>query len=310
MIFSKLIGLRYCLYFFATTTVLASIYTFLDLLEKITRYHNASISTVSHYIGIVFIPNFIALSPIGCLLGSILLLREWTIYDQFVTMAIHGISKVQFSGIIFTYSLITAGSIFFLHETIGHLNAQKIHQIKSHVFKQTTQNSLWARINTTSFIMDSKQKAYIIETNNNPNVTVISFQSEAGRNQGTKFDFQKETLTPHLSSKTDKKYIHPLTYSSVEESFIKTIRQKATLHNQRIMSDLLIFFLKLLFLPFFITICFQIAIQRIFIRWIYAAIPYVALGIGSGCMQLLSPLAGFIVFSSLTLSLAIFLLKK
>lgn len=310
MIFSKLIGLRYCLYFFGTSTVLATLYTCLDLIEKVARYNNTCIGGIPLYIGTIFIPNFIALSHIGCLLGSILLLREWVIQDQFLTMAIHGISRAQFSGIIFAYSFITAGSIFVLHETVGHLNSQKIPAIKSLIFKKKTQSGTWARINTTTFTMSSKQITYIIETNKNPIIKIIPANPDQDHYKGTAFDFQKETLSIFIPIKIDKEQLHPLTYSSTEESLIKIMGQKFTLQNQRIASDLFIFFLKLVFLPFFIVTFFQIAIQQTFMRWIYAGIPYIALGIGSGCMQLFNPLVSSIIFTTITVLLAVFWLKK
>lgn len=311
MIFSKLVGLRYCLYFFGSTISLATLYTFVDVLEKFTRYPNASFAVIAQYAGIALIPNFIALSPIGCLLGSILLLREWSMHNQFLTMFIHGISRIRFAGTLFTYSLFTTSIVFTLHETIGYKYARQMAQAKTLLFNRIPQQAAWLRANATTFILGlGHRQYYVLQTGGKPSIAVIR-TSAANQDIASQIvNFQSETLGQKYNFNLNKSTVSILTYSSTEESFLQALCQNSTKHGQRVMSDLCFFFLKILFMPFFVAACFLLANQRPYMRWLYAGLPYIALSTSHTCAQLLGPLQGIALFSTMVLLLMAFISFK
>lgn len=292
MILLRFIGKKYLTYLVGVSLSLAALYTLVEVLEKIARYRDVSVFLMPRYAVIVFIPSFIALFPISALLSSILLLREMLLREYFVLMAVYGINSRRIVGIVGLCSLLAGGGVMLMQEAVGYQLTRHMTRAKVWLFKRSAPSQEWLRLGATSFILGlGNDQSYVLQGGSHPSIAVGSSSPEGARLL-TQVNFQTETLTTLYNAIVDLKGLDALTYAAAEVPLRRAIAQMSSRYGQQVVADLLYFFLKIVLLPMFALTYFFLAVRHTVARWVYAGLPYVGLGIGHACSQLIGPLIG------------------
>ncbi len=305
MIFLRFIGKKYLAYLAGVSLSLAALYTLVEVLEKLARYREVSVSLLVHYAAIVFIPSFMTLFSISAFLAAILLLREMVLRDYSILMAVYGIHIRRVVVIVGLCSLLAGTGIMVLHEAVGYHLSRRMVQAKVWLFKRgDTPVEEWLRLGASSFIFGlGNNHFYVVRGGAEPSI-VVGSRLPDGVKRLTEINFQSETLSQIQGQEIDLAGVDILTYAAAQVPLRRAIRQVQSRYGQQIVADLLYFFLKIVLLPIFAVTCFFLAARYAVARWIYAGLPYVGLGVGYACTQLMGPLLGF----SVLFTVAFFLL--
>lgn len=297
MIFFRFIGKKYLIYVAGVSLALATLYTFVEVLEKLARYSDVSPLLMLHYAAIVFIPSFIMLFPISTLLSTILLLREMLLRDYSVLMAVYGIHVRRIIGVVGMCSLLLSGGIMVMHETIGYKLTRRMVHAKVWLFKRDAPTQEWLRLGATSFILGlGNEQFYLLEGGAHSSVTVGTKGVDDSNNL-MRVNFQEETLTQLQDVKLDLSGLDALTYTAAEVPLRRAIAQLSSRYGQQIVADLFYMLLKILLLPMFALAAFFLTMRFVIIRWLCVGLPYIGLGVGHACAALLGPLIGLGVFT-------------
>jgi hypothetical protein len=300
MIFWRLVGQKYLAYLAAVSLLLGSLYTLVEVLEKLARYQNIAINRVLHYACVAFIPSFILLFPISALLSSALFLREWLLRGHLVSMLVYGIAPRQVVAIVGLSACLAAAGLFVLHELVGYRLARHMAQTKVLLLHREASINGWLRSGPTTFVLGlGNKQSYVLEGGATPSLSIITgfmpMQQGGNALRVRQLMFQKEEIITIKNAWIDTSRLDILTYATVEQSYFYAVRSLPTLYGQRLVVDLLYFFLKIILLPFFAISLFFVWQKWPKARWVGVAASYFLVGAGHACTQLLGPLVGFLV---------------
>ena len=300
MILWRLVGQKYLAYLVAVSLLLGSLYTLVEVLEKLARYQDLAIGRVLSYAGVAFIPSFILLFPVSALLSSALLLREWVLRGHLVSMAVYGIAPRQIVAIVGLSACLAAGGLFALHELVGYRLARHMAQAKILLLNREAPIDGWLRSGPTTFVLGlGSKQGYVLEGGATQSLSIVTGFIPAPQGgkalQVRQLMFQQEKIITTKNAWIDTSRLDVLTYATGEQSCIHALRSLPTLYGQRLVVDLLYFFLKIILLPFFAVSLFFVWQKWPTARWAAIGAPYLLVGVGHACTQLLGSLVGFLV---------------
>lgn len=301
MIFWRFLSQKYLTYLFTVSVLLGSLYTLIEVLEKLARYRNISVYGIVNFALAVFIPSFIELFPISALVSVVLFFRELHIHGLLLSIGVYGIAPRKIIIIIGITSFLTMCSIFLLHEVIGYKMARHVVKAKIWLLNRKELKSNWLRLGPTSFVLGGGcPRQYILHAGFSPGFEFVDgfSQDQLGgvAKQVTKIDFKKESLYKLKSVWISTKDLDVITYSRAEESFMQSVKLLPSLYGKIMVADFSYFFLKILIFPIFAACAFFLFQQREILRWVSMFAVYLVLAAGYFTLQLLGPLLGIIMF--------------
>lgn len=270
MIFFRFIARTYFSYLISVAFSLATLYSFIEVLEKMMRCRTLDGSCFFLYGLVVFFPSFIKLFPLSSFLGSLLFLREIVLRQTYVAMVATGVSIRWLLGVILVCSILTSTAIFLIQESIGYRAAREMAKQKISFFRGGGLSHSWLRLGSRGFVytMNDNKNFFLLDTESH----MIALGSR--NNDGAASITERVFLSSEQASEKIG-FMEPIsligldliTSSLQEESFFHLVKNSNTPQGKNDLSVVIYFFMKIVFLSVVTSLIFFYWIDYPYLRW-------------------------------------------